>query len=99
MAVSITLRVYGEVNENAPYLPNSTGNLPAVSATYSEDAALVTNFPAANINVWPIANPGCVMRGVSCYAVVEIPATGLNLHGKKYVVQQTPAAIATLRNS
>jgi hypothetical protein len=96
---SFSVRVYGEVNQNAPYLPDSVGNLAAVSATYSETAALVTNFPSASVNIFPIADPGCVMRGVSCYGVIEIPATGLNQFGKKYVVQQTVATLATLRNT
>lgn len=94
------IRVYGEVNEQPPYLPDATGNLPAVSATYSATASLATSFPAEDVIVYPIADPGAVMNGAtSCYGVIEVPASGLNQHGKKYVVQQTVTAVNSLRNA
>jgi hypothetical protein len=36
---------------------------------------------------------------VSCYAVIEIQPTGLNIQPERYVVQQTVAQVATLRNA
>lgn len=97
MALGFSARIYGEVNQNPPYLPDSHGVLPAVSATYSTAAQLLYNFPTTLVNIYPIADPGSVMGGVSCYGVIEVPASGLNVHGKKYVVQQTIAQLATLR--
>lgn len=101
MAVTgFTIRLYGEVNEQPPYLPDSQGNLSAVSATYNATAAIASNFSAYDVNVYPIASPGAVMGGnTSCYGVIEVPASGLNLHGRKYVVQETVTQIATLRNA
>jgi hypothetical protein len=97
---SFTIRLYGEVNEQPPYLPNSVGNLPAVSATYDTSARIASNFPSANVIVYPIAAPGSVMGGnVSCYGVIEVPPSGNQLYGKKFVVQETVAQIATLRNT
>lgn len=101
MAVTgFTIRVYGEVSQQPPYLPNAQGNLPAVSATYGSVATIASNFSAAEVNVYPIAAPGAVMGGnTSCYGVIEVPASGLQQFSKKYVVQQTVAEIATLRNA
>jgi len=97
MANGFSARVYGEVNEQPPYIPDSRGNLPAVSATYEAASTLVSNFSSLEVNIYPIADPGSVMRGVSCYGVIEIPASGLQQYSKKFVVQQTVAALATLR--
>lgn len=101
MAVTgFSIRLYGEVNEQPQYIPNSVGNLPAVSATYGSTACLVANLSASAVNVYPIADPGCVMAGnTSCYGIIEVPASGLQQSGKRYVVQQTVAQIATLRNA
>lgn len=94
-----SVRVYGEVNEQPPYIPDSTGNLPAVSAQYGSASRLAVNFPTTPVNIYPIADPGAVLAGVSCYGVIEVPPAGLNQYSKKYVVQQTVAQLATLRNA
>lgn len=95
-----SVRVYGEVNEQPPYVTSAGGNLPAISATYNSDAAQVVNFPTTPVNIWPIGGYGAVMNGsTSCYGVIEIPPTGLQQYSKKYVVQQTVSALATLRNA
>jgi hypothetical protein len=95
---SFTIRVYGEVAGQPPYITPAGGNLPGIQATYP--TPLDSNFPAGgNLNVWPIGGYGAVMTGnVSCYAVIEIPPTGLNQISDKFVVQQTVAQVATLRN-
>ncbi len=95
-----SVRVYGEVDAQPPYVTPAGGNLPAISATYSSDAAQVANFPTTPINIWPIGGYGAVMNGgVTCYSVIEIPASGLNLHSEKFVVQQTVSSLNTLRNA
>ena len=101
MAVTgFNIRLYGEVDQAPLYLPNSQGNLPAVTASYGSTACLVANLPAAPVVVWPIADPGAVMAGnTSCYAIVEIPPTGLNDNGRRYVVQQTVTQVQSLRNA
>ena len=93
------VRIYGEVDEQPPYIPDSHGNL-ACATAYKSTSTLTAGLPTENINVWPIADPGAVMNGsVSCYSVIEIPTPGLQLHSRKYVVQQTVAQITTLRNA
>lgn len=101
MAVlGIAIRLYGEVDEQPQYIPNSQGNLPAISATYDSTRCLIASLPASPIIVYPIANPGAVMAGnTSCYGVIVIPPTGLNDNGKAYIVQQTVDAVNTLRNT
>jgi hypothetical protein len=96
---SFSIRVYGQVDGAPPYTTPAGGNLPSVQATFA--TPLEANFPAATpINVWPIGGYGAVMGGnVSCYAVIEIQPTGLNIQPERYVVQQTVAQVATLRNA
>lgn len=95
-----SVRVYGEVDQQAPYVTPAGGNLPGISATYSATAAQAVNFPTTNVNIYPISGYGAIMGGgVSCYGVIEVPPTGLNQEGKKYVVQQTVTALAVLRNA
>lgn len=94
-----SVRVYGTVSQQPPYSPTSTGNLPAVSDTYTSAQALVSNFPTDRVNIWPVANPGVVMNGVSCYGVIEVPPQGLQQYSQKFVVKETVAALATLRNA
>lgn len=99
MAAGFSVRVYGTLDQQPPYVATNEGNLPAVQATYSSDATQVANLPSANINIWPI-EPGVIMNGGTyCYGAIEIPASGLQLHSTKYVVQQGVAALATLRNA
>lgn len=94
-----SIRVYGEVNQQPPYYPDSQGNLSAVSAQFPSNARLAYNFSTADINIYPISDPGAVVGGVSCYSIIEVPPTGLNQFGRKYIVQQTVAQTATLRNA
>ncbi len=100
-SASFSIRVYGTVNTAPPYVTPAGGNLPGIEATYSSDAAQVANFPCPTpINVWPIGGYGAVMNGnTSCYAVLEIAPSGLQQLPERYVVQQTVAQVATLRNA
>lgn len=101
MAVlGIAIRLYGEVDQSPQYKPNSVGNLPAVSATYDSDKCVLASLPASPIIVYPVLNPGVVMAGnTSCYGIIEIPPTGLNDNGKRYIVQQTVTQVNDLRNT
>lgn len=96
---SFSIRVYGQVDGAPPYSTTAGGNLASTQATFA--TPLEANFPAATpINVWPIGGYGAVMAGnTSCYAVLEIAPQGLNIHPERYVVQQTVAQVATLRNA
>ncbi len=96
MAQGFSVNVYGTVQGQPVYEANATtGNLPAIQDWNSSERA---NFPTTNINIWGI-NPGAVIAGgVFCYGVIEVPSTGLTqLYSTKYLVRETPAALATLR--
>ena len=97
MAQGFTVRVYGTVNEQPPYVGDVSGQLPAVSATYASTNVQPASFPTDRVNLWPI-QPGVKMAGgFFCYGVVEIPAQGLNQYSQKFVVAETITTLATLR--
>jgi len=94
MAAAFSVRVYGTVSAQPPYVADENGLLPAVSATYASPQ--IASFPVADTNVWAV-QPGVTMNGVYCYGVVEVQPTGLQLYSQKYVVKETVATLATLR--
>jgi len=96
MSVAFSVRPYGTVDQQPPYVADGNGNMASVQATYTTAQRGVASFPSAGVNVWPIA-PGVKMGGVFCYSVIEIPASGLQLHSTKYVVKELVTTIATLR--
>lgn len=97
MSVSFSVRPYGTVDQQPPYAADVDGNLPSVQATYPSAKVQLASFPSASVNVWAI-EPGVKMAGgVFCYSVIEVPASGLQLHSTKYVVQDLVSTIATLR--
>lgn len=99
MAVTFAVRVYGTVNAQPPYAAENNGNLPAISATYPSSQVQLASFPTADTNVFAI-QPGAIMsNGVYCYGVVEVPPSGLQIYSTKYVVKETVATLATLRNA
>ena len=92
------VRVYGTVDQQPPYKATN-GNLSGIQATYPTDQILISSFPSTPINVWNVAG-GVKMGGsVICYGVIEVPASGLQVHSTKYVTQETATAINTLRNA
>lgn len=98
MSVSFSVNVYGTVNQQPTYHTGAGGNLPAIDATYPSAQVAKVSFPSSSVNVFPITGYGAIMAGnVSCYSIIEVPATGLNLHSEKYVAKETVATIATLR--
>lgn len=96
MSVAFSVRPYGTVDQQPPYVADGDGNLASVQATYTTAQRSIASFPSAVVNVWPIS-PGVKMNGVFCYSVIEVPASGLQLHSTKYVVKELVTTIATLR--
>lgn len=90
MAQSFSVRVYGEVQGADPYTSSFTR-----SDAYS--SALVNNFPAQNVLIHPVS-PGQQIGSAYVYSIIEVPPTGLNIHSRKYAVQESVATLATLRN-
>ncbi len=98
MAQGFSVRVYGTVNEQPPYVANTNGTqLGALNAAFAAASVVdVANFPTTSVNIWPI-QPGVLINGVYCYGVIEVPAGGLQQFTSKYVVKETSAQLATLR--
>ncbi len=96
MSVAFSVRPYGTVDQQPPYVADANGNLPSVQAAYTTGQRGLASFPSASVNVWPIS-PGVKMNGVFCYSVIEVPASGLQLHSTKYVAKELVTTIATLR--
>jgi hypothetical protein len=96
MAQGFSVRVYGTVSSQPPYISDVNGNLPSVQSTYAAANDLVSNFPTDRVNIWPIL-PGAKMNGVFCYGVIEVPPSGLQQYSQKFIVVETVATLATLR--
>jgi hypothetical protein len=95
MAQGFSVNVYGTVNEQPPYAADATtGNLPSIQDWNSSSRG---NVPTTDINMWGISPGAVIAGGVFCYGVIELPASGLNVHSVKYLVRETPAQLATLR--
>lgn len=96
MALGFSVRVYGNVKAEPPFVADVNGNL-ANANNFTGNQIQIVNFPTNDIALWPI-QPGAKMAaGVFCYGVIEVPATGLNVHSTKFVVKETLATLATLR--
>lgn len=98
MSVAFSVRPYGTVDQQPPYVPDGDGGMSSVQATYTSAQRGLASFPSAGVNVWPIA-PGVKMGGVFCYSVIEVPPSGLQLHSTKYVAKELVTTINTLRNA
>lgn len=94
MSVAFSVRPYGTVDQQPPYVADVNGNLPCVQATYASPQ--VASFPSASVNVWPIS-PGVLMNGVFCYSVIEVPASGLQQFSQKYIAKELVTTIQTAR--
>lgn len=92
MAAHFTTLVYGEVTGNAPYTrqPN-----PFASVNFYPTPT-VMSFPTTGTSFYEV-NPGVRVNNTSgyIYSVIEVLPTGLNVHGDKYIVQQSIATLAT----
>lgn len=91
---SFIARVYGTVQGDAPW-QNSAGQSDP-SRVLPWTASQIVNFPSNVPIVTPLPN-GMVVGGGYVYSVIEMPPTGLNVHGTKYVSDTSATAIAVLR--
>lgn len=98
MASGFSVRVYGTLDQQPPYLAVN-GNLASVQATYPTTQTLLAGFPNEGGNFFNISGGVKMAAGVICYGVIELPATGLNVHSTKYVTQQNVTALSALRNA
>jgi hypothetical protein len=76
----VTTRVYGQVFGTPPF-QNASGQA-AFSDTNDYPAPPLTGVNLVGANIWPLAN-GVQVGGSYVYAVIELPPSGLNVHGVK----------------
>lgn len=92
-AAHITTRIYGEIEGDTPY-QNAAG-LAAFSRVRPYPSSQLVSFAVNNTEYWPLPNGFQMPNGVYVYSVIKETATGLNVHGKKYVTDTSAATLAT----
>jgi len=95
MSVAFSTRIYGEIEGSAPFADGS-GNT-AFSRVLPFSTVQVQNLPSAGVNVVGLPNGFQMPSGAYVYSVIQIPPTGLNVHGTQLVAQDSVATLATLR--
>lgn len=96
MALSLhaLVRVYGEVQSNPPF-ENASGTA-VLTATKPYPVAPLTYIPTNDLKIWPLAN-GVQMgpNNFYVYSILELPPSGLNVHGVKYATDQSATTVAS----
>lgn len=94
-ASHFTANVYGKVSQDPPYIGTNSAN--ALGTFDAWSSALTASFPAAGVSIHQVT-PGQQVGNTSnyIYSVIEINATGLNVHGDKYASNQSVATLASL---
>jgi len=97
MAVSagFSTRIYGEINGAPPYT-DSTGAA-AFDRVIAYNPSGIQNLPSSSVNIVPLANGYQMPNGAYVYSVIQLPPTGLNVHGKQLVTDASVATLATNR--
>lgn len=89
-----TARVYGMIEGSPPYTDGNGAT--AFSRTIHFDVAGVVNLPSTPVTVWPLPN-GTLVGNAYVYSVIQLPPTGLSVHGVQYVSDSSAATLATSR--
>lgn len=91
-AAHVTTNVYGIFEGGPPF----GANLPSPTRTIFWDTPVSMSFPTTGTVFHPVS-PGVQVAGTSnyIYSVIEVQATGLNVHGVKYASNQSVATLAT----
>lgn len=91
-AAHLTVNVYGIVEGQPPF---GTG-LPSPVRAVFWDTPVAMSFPTTGTVFHPVS-PGVQVGNSSnyIYSIVEVQATGLNVHGVKYASNQSVATLAT----
>jgi len=96
MAVSagFSTRIYGEINGAAPYTANG---VTAFDRVIEYNPSGIQNLPSSAVNIVPLANGYQMPNGAYVYSVIQLPPSGLNVHGKQLVTDSSVATLATNR--
>jgi hypothetical protein len=92
ISARVAANVYGMAEGSPPF---GTG-LPSPTRLINWDTPVSMNFPTATTLFHPVS-PGIQVGSTSnyIYSIIEVPATGLNVHSQKYTSNQSPATLAT----
>jgi len=95
MAISagFSARVYGMIEGSPPYTQDGVTNF---SRTIPFDTAPLVNMPSTPVSIWPLPN-GTLVGNTYVYSVIQVPPTGLSVHGVQYVSDSAAATLATSR--
>jgi len=96
MAVSagFSTRIYGEIEGSAPY---AEGGVTAFSRVIAYNPSGIQSLPSGSVNIVPLPNGYQMPNGAYVYSVIQLPPTGLNVHGKQLVTDTSVATLATSR--
>ncbi len=94
-AAHFTANVYGKVNAAPPYQGTNSQNAFG-GAFVAFDSPSTFSFPTTGTVFYPVS-PGQQVGNTSnyIYSVIELQATGLNVHGDCYASNQSVATLAT----
>lgn len=95
MSVAFSTRVYGEVQGSPPFADGNGAT--AFSRVIPYSTAQIQNLPSDGVNVVSLPNGFQMPAGSYVYSVVQLPPTGLNVHGTQLVTDSSAATLATLR--
>lgn len=92
-AAHLTVNVYGTVQGAPPY----GEGIGSPARVVNWDTPTTMSFPTTGTIFHPV-DPGIRVGNSSnyIYSVVEVQATGTNVHGQKYSSDQSVATLATL---
>ena len=96
MAVSagFSTRIYGEIEGSAPYASNG---VTAFSRVIAYNPSGIQSLPSGSVNIVPLPNGYQMPNGAYVYSVIQLPPTGLNVHGTQLVTDSSVATLATSR--
>lgn len=92
-AAHFSTRIYGEVQGQPPF-QNGSG---AASFSLIKDwpTSGIVSFPTTGTSFFPLSNGVKMANGAYVYSVIEVQASGLNVHSTKYVTDTSVATLAT----
>lgn len=92
----ITINVYGEVEGNPPFQTSAGVTSFSREKIFPKPGAV--SFPTDQVSYHPLPN-GYLVNNLNgnfyVYSVIEVQPSGLNVHGTKYISDQSVATLAT----
>lgn len=89
MAQHVSARIYGEIQGVPPFDANT------ISRVISYNTQSVGSFPVPPTTFYPLSTGIQMANGSYVYSAIVSPASGLQVHDKVLVTDQTVAQLAT----